>query len=155
MLSSLVVLRSSTWLVDTPSLPHGRAEAEDRHSNFYDALGQPPTARTILYSLRAVSSSETLGSVTGSFVAVGGPAPGSPRPLPGQVTAAELSRAQVHGSGRQERQVRALAASRVVPTDWTQSDVLGQRSGGDMRGGPTCACQGWEEDSGCRSGLST
>jgi len=45
------------------------------------------TARTILYSLRAVSSSETLGSVTGSFVAVGGPAPGSPRPLPGQVTA--------------------------------------------------------------------
>jgi hypothetical protein len=31
-----VVLRSSTWLVDTPSLPHGRAEAEDRHSNFYD-----------------------------------------------------------------------------------------------------------------------
>lgn len=36
MLGSLVVLRSSTWLVDTPSLPHGRAEAEDRHSNFYD-----------------------------------------------------------------------------------------------------------------------
>ena len=27
------------------------------------------------------------GTVTGSFVAVGGPAPGSPRPLPGQVTA--------------------------------------------------------------------
>jgi len=23
-------------LVDTPSLPHGGAEAEDRHSNFYD-----------------------------------------------------------------------------------------------------------------------
>jgi hypothetical protein len=37
MLSSLVVLRSSTWLGDTPSLPHGRDEAEDRHSNFYDA----------------------------------------------------------------------------------------------------------------------
>jgi hypothetical protein len=37
MLSSLVVLRSSTWLVDTPSLPHGRDEAEDRHSNFYDS----------------------------------------------------------------------------------------------------------------------
>jgi hypothetical protein len=36
MLDSLVVLRSSTWLVDTPSLPHGGAEAEDRHSNFYD-----------------------------------------------------------------------------------------------------------------------
>jgi hypothetical protein len=49
--------------------------------------GNGMTARTILYSLRAVSSSETLGSVTGSFVAVGGPAPGSPRPLPGQVTA--------------------------------------------------------------------
>jgi hypothetical protein len=37
MLSSLVVLRSSTWLGDTPSLPHGRDEAEDRHSNFYDS----------------------------------------------------------------------------------------------------------------------
>jgi len=26
----------STWMVDTPSLPHGGTEAEDRHSNFYD-----------------------------------------------------------------------------------------------------------------------
>ncbi len=49
--------------------------------------GNGMTARTILYSLRAASSSGALGSVTGSFVAVGGPAPGSPRPLPGQVTA--------------------------------------------------------------------
>jgi hypothetical protein len=24
-------------LGDTPSLPHGRDEAEDRHSNFYDS----------------------------------------------------------------------------------------------------------------------
>jgi mannitol/fructose-specific phosphotransferase system IIA component len=47
MLSSLVVLRSSTWLGDTPSLPHGRDEAEDRHSNFYDSrvnlLGREPS----------------------------------------------------------------------------------------------------------------
>jgi hypothetical protein len=49
--------------------------------------GNGVVARTILYSLRAASSSETLGFVTGSFVAVGGPAPGSTRPLPGQVTA--------------------------------------------------------------------
>ena len=49
--------------------------------------GNGVVARTILYSLRAASSSEALGSVTGSFVAVGGPAPGSTRPLPGQVTA--------------------------------------------------------------------
>jgi hypothetical protein len=49
MLSSLVVLRSSTWLGDTPSLPHGRDEAEDRHSNFYDSrvnlLGRVDTHR--------------------------------------------------------------------------------------------------------------
>jgi hypothetical protein len=32
-----VVLRSQLGWLDTPSLPHGRAEAEDRHSNFYDA----------------------------------------------------------------------------------------------------------------------
>jgi hypothetical protein len=43
MLDSLVVLRSSTWLVDTPSLPHGGAEAEDRHSNFYDTWVNLPT----------------------------------------------------------------------------------------------------------------
>ena len=49
--------------------------------------GDGIVARTILYSLRAASSSETLGSVTGSFVAVGGAAPGSRRPLLGQVTA--------------------------------------------------------------------
>src|ERR1035438_9963078 len=41
--------------------------------------GDGIVARTILYSLRAASSSETLGSVTGSFVAVGGAAPGSRR----------------------------------------------------------------------------
>jgi hypothetical protein len=44
MLDSLVVLRSSTWLVDTPSLPHGGAEAEDRHSNFYDTWVNLPSA---------------------------------------------------------------------------------------------------------------
>jgi hypothetical protein len=49
--------------------------------------GNGMVARTILYSLRAVSPSEALGSVTGSFVTVGGPAPGSPSPVPGQVTA--------------------------------------------------------------------
>ena len=49
--------------------------------------GNGIVARTILYSLRAATPSEALGSVTGSFVAVGGAAPGLPRPLPGQVTA--------------------------------------------------------------------
>jgi hypothetical protein len=31
-------------MVDTPSLPHGRAEAEDRHSNFYDARVNLPSS---------------------------------------------------------------------------------------------------------------
>jgi hypothetical protein len=48
--------------------------------------GNGMVARTILNSLRAVSQSEALGSLSGTFVAVGG-LPGPPRPLPGKVTA--------------------------------------------------------------------
>jgi len=61
-----------------------------RHAPLYVSIGlagNGMVARTILYSLRAASQSEALGSLSGTFVAVGGVASGSPRPLPGQVTA--------------------------------------------------------------------
>jgi hypothetical protein len=48
--------------------------------------GNGMVARTILYSLRAASPTEVLGSLSGTFVAIGG-LPGPPRPLPGKVTA--------------------------------------------------------------------
>jgi hypothetical protein len=31
-----VVLLLNSFGIDTPSVPHGTTEAEDRHSNFYD-----------------------------------------------------------------------------------------------------------------------
>jgi len=49
--------------------------------------GSGMVARTILYSLRAATPSEARGSVGGTLVRVGGPAPGSAVALPGQVTA--------------------------------------------------------------------
>jgi hypothetical protein len=49
--------------------------------------GSGMVARTILYSLAAATPSEARGSLAGTLVRVGGPAPGSAVALPGQVTA--------------------------------------------------------------------
>jgi hypothetical protein len=53
--------------------------------------GSGMVARTILYSLRASSASahplQAAGTIAGSLVRVGGPAPGAAVALPGQVTA--------------------------------------------------------------------
>ncbi|HLN06754.1 MAG TPA: hypothetical protein VK217_10785, partial [Acidimicrobiales bacterium] len=46
----------STWMVDTPSLPHGGTEAEDRHSNFYDVWVNLSPVSISLRPLRPASS---------------------------------------------------------------------------------------------------